>query len=346
MSNGKGGYDPRKRRQAMREKAATRAAAALSNPPEEEEAPKTRARGQGISVQTPTGSILPPIDREVSGDFTGFDELPHMPAVLNELQSALAKGRADAKVIATMVGSDAAMTAKILRVVNSAYYGLSRPILDLKYAVAYLGFNEVYRIVLSVSVVDGLKIKDPKAIKDYWHHSYFTALVAKYLASLYDKHIDPAELWPAALLHDVGRLVYMKIYPRYHATLLDYCESHKCALVHAEQELGLPSHSAMGSLLALRWKLPDLIQDTCMHYALDDPASAGGTDLQVSFRRIVGCASRLIDLEGADLAEEHRDQIRRAVRKTLKITQSEFMSLLAQVRELREEADVFVAELN
>ena len=134
MSSNKGRFDPRKRRQAMREQAATRAAARAEVEQEQEQ--QSKPRGQAPSVQTPTGSILPPISEEEGGDFSGFDSLPHMPDVLAKLQSALAKGNADAKVIATMVGSDAALTAKILRVVNSAYYGLSRPILDRKYAVA------------------------------------------------------------------------------------------------------------------------------------------------------------------------------------------------------------------
>jgi len=338
------GFDPEKRRRAMREQARTRVEGRSDDDPLAHLKQEPKPRGGVAPVQTMTGTVLPPITRRVSGEFDRFDSLPHMPQVLSNIQDALRTGNADAKTIAEMVGSDVGLTAQILRVVNSAYYGLTRQILDLRHAVAYLGFNEVYRIVLSVSVVDGLKIRDREVIRTFWHHSYFTALVAKYLGSLYERHVEPAELWPAALLHDVGRLVYMKIYPRYYEAVIAHQASQGCSLMESELALGVPSHTTMGSELAERWQLPEVIQDVCMNYHLADPTTVPGSDQQLSFRRLVGTASRLIDLANDTLDTELRDRTRREVRKSLKITQSEFLGLMGEVYDLRAEADLFVQE--
>ncbi|MEC9073547.1 MAG: HDOD domain-containing protein, partial [Myxococcota bacterium] len=148
----------------------------------------------------------------------------------------------------------------------------------------------------------------------------------------------------AALLHDVGRLVYMKIYPRYYETVIAYQKSQECSLIDAELALGVPSHTTMGAALANKWQLPEVIQDVCMNYHMTDPTAVPGSETQISFRRLVGTASRLIDLANEALSTELRDRTRREVRKGLKITQSEFLGLMGEVYDLRAEADAFVQE--
>jgi len=81
-----------------------------------------------------------------------------------------------------------------------------------------------------------------------------------------------------------------------------------------------------------------------MNYHLADSTAVPGTEIQLSFRRLVGTASRLIDLANESLSSELRDRTRREVRKTLKITQSEFLGLMGEVYDLGAEADAFVQD--
>ena len=122
-------------------------------------------RGRGGSRRR--SGALEPLTLDADGQLEGFDSLPHMPAVLGKVQQALRSQRADAGEIAQLVSTDAGLTAQILRVVNSAYYGLARQILDLRYAIAYLGFQEVTRVVLTVSVVGGLEVTDKRLLKRF-----------------------------------------------------------------------------------------------------------------------------------------------------------------------------------
>ena len=306
---------------------------------------KPRPRAQIESVRSPTGTILDTIQEDVSGVFKGFDALPHMPHVLASLQQALSSGHSDAQHIAHLVGSDVGLTAQILRVVNSAYYGLRRQILDLRYAVAYLGFDEVYRIVLTVSVVNGLGVKDGAAVRGFWHHSFYTALVAKYLVGIYDRLLDPGDLWPAALLHDVGQLVYLRLYPKHFAAIRAYQETHGCSTTQAEDSLCMPSHAMMGSLLAERWSLPDVIRDVCEHHELEDPMAVGGSEEMIAFRRMVSAASTLTDIADGHLSPEVTERASRNVRKLLRVSSKDFISLMAQVYDLRTDADEFTRDI-
>lgn len=303
--------------------------------------PKTRKVAQ--PVRSPTGTVLKAIDADMESMIGDFDVLPTMPTVLANIQSALQSGRSDAQHVAKLVGSDVALTAQILRVVNSAYYGLSRPILDLRYAVAYLGFSEVYRIVLTVAVVQGLEVDDPKAVERFWHHSFYTAIVAKYVAGLYDRLVDPGELWPAALLHDVGQLVYMKLYPKHYQAIEAHKQEHSCTLAEAETSLSLPSHTVLGAMLCKKWHLPDTLADVCEHHGLKVPERVEGSETMIAFRRLVGASSILTELAEGHLSPEAREQQGRQVRKLLKITSEDFIRLMASVYDMRSDADAFTA---
>ena len=91
------GSDPEKRRRAMQDQARARAEG------HEVVAAQPKPRGEGHSVQTMTGTMLPPITRRGSGEFDRFDSLPHMPRVLVNIQTALKSGKADAKTVQALI---------------------------------------------------------------------------------------------------------------------------------------------------------------------------------------------------------------------------------------------------
>ncbi len=298
-------------------------------------------RGAGAAAPPPP-SASDPIELDATGKFKRFDALPNMPAVLIELQKALRWARTDAQVIARLVASDVGLTAQILRVVNSPFYGIGRQVLDLRFAVAYLGFNEVHKIVLTVSVVSGLGISDKQALENFWFHSYHTALVAKELARMHERHVEPGELWPAALLHDVGELVYMKLYPAHFEALRAYQASKTCLLVEAEEALGLPSHTALGAALCEQWQLPDVIRDVCEHHESARPDQAPGTPLVRAFRRIVTAASLMCDVASQELEPRRKEELLDRARKILGLDRGSAITTMATVLDLREDARAFV----
>ena len=95
-------------------------------------------------------------------------------------------GNYDGIGAADIIKKDPGVVAEVLKIVNSAYYGLSTEIGNVSHAVAYMGINEVYRIVLSIAVFKNLDCDDIEAFNQVWFHSFLTALSAKFLAEKFE----------------------------------------------------------------------------------------------------------------------------------------------------------------
>ena len=223
------------------------------------------------------GPILPVIDMEQ------FERerrlLPPMPEVMSRIDSLLRSGETDVSEITEAVITEVSLVTRILRVVNSAYYSLPREISNITQAVAFLGFTEIHRLVLTSSIANAFKDANPIQLRRYWTHSYYTALIAKELSRRYEKQLDPGELWPCALLHDVGELVYMRLYGEHYSALVRYQLDEKSSIEEAEDALNLPSHRLLAEL-GKHWNLPDSIRDVCAHHGLSDEAVPAAREQQ------------------------------------------------------------------
>ena len=145
--------------------------------------------------------------------------LPALPEILNQIQEIMYSKDVSVDKLAKLISKDAALVAQILKIVNSAYYSLSIDISEVRHAVAYLGMNEIHRIVLSLSVINTFSIEEKSDFDAIWFHSLLTALGTKYIAQKYEPKINVNELWSAALLHDIGKFIYLKFFPDHYKML-------------------------------------------------------------------------------------------------------------------------------
>lgn len=111
--------------------------------------------------------MLPPIEIDPKTFLRQHSTLPALPAVVGHLQNSILDDDVDIVKIADLVSSDPSLLAQVLKVVHSAYYGLSRKIANVLIAVAILGFNEIYRIVVCLAVVNNLSIKQKKELDEF-----------------------------------------------------------------------------------------------------------------------------------------------------------------------------------
>ena len=167
--------------------------------------------------------MLKPIEIDPKTFLREHCSLPALPEAVIRIQEMMQNEGADSASIAEIISGDPALVAQVLAVVNSAYYSLPKSISNVKYAVAYLGLGVIQRIVISVGVVNAMGITEKKELSDYWYHSFFTALTTKYLAKKFYSYLDPEELWTASILHDIGKLIYIKFFPEHYKELRRYC---------------------------------------------------------------------------------------------------------------------------
>jgi len=185
-----------------------------------------------------------------------IDNIPTLPTVIAEVTEAIRDPRVDASHVGQIISRDQALSAKTLRLVNSAFYGFPRKITNVTRAIIVMGFNKVRNLALTASVLDTFKSRD----KDFdyaglWKHSLGTAIAAEVLAKMV-KAGDTEDVFVSGLLHDIGKLVMALYAKEAFARIRDYVERNDVLMLNAEMELYEIDHGLVGAWLADEWKFP------------------------------------------------------------------------------------------
>jgi len=265
--------------------------------------------------------------------------LPALPEAVNEIRQIIFSERVSIRRIVEIIQRDPGLVAQILKIVNSAFYSVPRDVKDISLAVAYLGINEVYHIVISVYVMEALAGGDKKEFHRIWYHSNYTAMVSKDLAKKYEPLLNSNDLWVHSILHDIGKLVYLKFYPDHFKALTDYCIQQGCTIREAEEHFKLPHSSYFGELLCDHWGLPEDIKETCGHHDLEDLKEMDISTEKGRIRRIVTIGNLLTILATERLRKEIKQKISDSVQKSLGCSESEFLVTMANVYEIKVEMD-------
>lgn len=206
-----------------------------------------------------------------------LNQLPSLPSAVSELLASIGDEDPDVEKIARLIAKDLGLTARVLRVANSSFYGLQKKVSTINDAVIVLGFRAVRSMVLAVSMgstfrVDACAGFDAQA---YFRHGVATALAARSLAPMVGQ--NPELSFTAGLLHDIGQLVLAANFPDQYATALAYRAKHDCQLIVAERDMIGLDHTIVGGLLAETWNFPETLR--CAVVDHHHPASAEASSL-------------------------------------------------------------------
>ena len=194
-----------------------------------------------------------------------LQDIPPLPQVVGELMAELqAEETTTAGKLEALILRDPALAAKTLRVVNSAYYGLSRKILNIGQAVVILGTQQLRNLLMSLAAVSLLQARTAKQRalqKAFWEHSIATAVCAELICKRKGLPTKDAELaFVGGLLHEVGRLFLFTHLPDTYQKVVDYAvlKGHRLSLVE-NSVLGI-SHDEVGLELARNWRFPEALE--------------------------------------------------------------------------------------
>jgi putative nucleotidyltransferase with HDIG domain len=192
---------------------------------------------------------------------TGIKNLPSAPLLYNRLIKELQSENASALTIGNIIAQDAAMTAKILQLVNSAFFGLSDNVSSPQRAVSILGLNTVKALVLGIHVFSEYQGRTnlPISIDAMWQHSMLVSNLAFNIARSLQLNSQVQEnARVSGILHDVGKLVLLKI-----PDFFQQAHVNKYGMITLESEYKVlnTSHAEIGAYLLGMWGLPDPIVD-------------------------------------------------------------------------------------
>lgn len=187
-------------------------------------------------------------------------DLPALPTVIVKVLQATEKDTVTTSEIESLLSSDAAMTTKLLKVVNSAYFGLPRQVGNIGQAIAILGMHQVRNLVLSVGVLNALSSPSPRVVevqKAFWEHSFAAATCSQNLARQRGLSNHAQDLaFVGGLLHDVGRLFLFTLFNQpYQQVMSESAKLGEAIIVTENRVLGT-SHAELGGMLADKWNFP------------------------------------------------------------------------------------------
>jgi putative nucleotidyltransferase with HDIG domain len=191
--------------------------------------------------------------------------LPPFPAVALQLLSLLDDSEVPMKKVVELLRIDPALSAEILRVSNSALYGLSRRIDNVSHAIVVLGTDVVKRLALTVALGRfSHSFLRNQSLRVCWDHSVACALVAEKLAEAMGQPEDRA--YTSGLLHDVGRLALLACYPVEYGNLMAVARENDFDELECERQLFDIDHCAAGEWLGREWNLPPEFVEAIAHH--------------------------------------------------------------------------------
>jgi putative nucleotidyltransferase with HDIG domain len=208
-----------------------------------------------------------------------IDSLPSLPALYAELVEALASEESSVQQVGAIIAKDPGLTAKILKVVNSSFFGLPQKVSTPDKAVGLLGLDLVQTIVLASGTFDKFEKVRLRgfSIEQMWDHAMATALMAKIIAR--EARLDPTEVdtaFMAGLLHDIGKLIVAANMPDDYHAVVAYMVANDCGMASAEHRIIGTTHAAIGAYLLGLWGLPDpIIQAVARHHTPGTSSSQG-----------------------------------------------------------------------
>jgi len=217
-------------------------------------------------------------------DLVGEDfELPSLPAAFRRISAQLADINCSDEQVVRSIQNDPSITTRILKLVNSSYYGLQRQVSSVAQAVSLLGRERCQHLLID-SVVRGAfgAGENPAfSILAFWQHSIRTALIARQLASDCAFIDEPEVMFTAGLLHDIGKLLLIERFPNQMLAAEDIMIRRRIDQLSAElSQMGL-THTAVGEALMEHWGLPEILIDCarCHHESVHDGPNRHATHL-------------------------------------------------------------------
>jgi HD-like signal output (HDOD) protein len=242
---------------------------------ENAEQPKTKKSGPSIEVERdlPSGDILKKII------LNRLTELPPMPQVMFKAREIMNDPTSSFKALADILEKDQAMATRVLRLSNSAYYGLAGKVTSLQHAAVLLGYKTVGEVVAMATSskllgdsLEGYKLNSG----DLWKHSLAVAIASKLIAAKGHKDLEN-DAFSAGLIHDAGKIVLNKYILERSSAFEEYMSDQRKSFLDAEKEILGFDHSEIAAGMCEVWKIPkSLVSAICFHHY---PAASNGSML-------------------------------------------------------------------
>ncbi|MBM3991474.1 MAG: HDOD domain-containing protein [Planctomycetes bacterium] len=258
--------------------------------------------------------------------------LPSLPEVVLRINTAIEDPSIGAAQIGRIAAEDPAITARVLRLANSPFYGLREPVTSAERAVTVIGARALRNVAMQCSIVkryEHLRELSEFDLDGLWRHVVLTARLAHAigLASARRCQLNPDDLYACGLLHDVGKVVILDARTDEYLECLRISSRTGAPLHDAERQIFGFSHIEVGALLAREWQLPEKVA-----HAIEFHHGPTRAIHEHSHVGVVAIADQLAYREGTETFDSTLARLGKVAERCLGIAPATFSSLAETVR--------------
>ncbi|MDD2711031.1 MAG: HDOD domain-containing protein [Verrucomicrobiae bacterium] len=185
--------------------------------------------------------------------------LPPLPAAVQKLLHLTKDMEVNTEEVAQVVSTDEVLTGRILRVANSAAYGLSQKVSTISQAMVVLGLDGIRSLAIGVTLMNyqaGKGATPSLKREDLWHHAFAAASAAQLMASHF-QYENWEEAFVGGMLHDIGKIVLAECFPKQYELALQQAAEGRLPLHMTENNIFGIHHAALGAEICRQWRMPD-----------------------------------------------------------------------------------------
>jgi putative nucleotidyltransferase with HDIG domain len=269
--------------------------------------------------------------------------LPTLPIIFEQVLETIEDPRTTARSLQETIQNDQSITAKVLSMANSAYYGYTKQVSDLSRAIVILGFDMVKNIALSVSIFGMFPRKNPVFdVENFWLHSISSAYLGRLIAEA-THYYDSEKAFISSLLHDIGIVVLSSHFEEDFAEAAKLINEEDVPFRVAEKKIFGFDHADVGTWLGEKWDFPqDLLNSIQFHH---DPTEAPQRYAELCY--ITYLANILSQMEeiGKGGSQTPPD-IDPKTYKVLKINEDDVEAIREKIRGMRPELELFIKAIS
>ena len=199
--------------------------------------------------------------KQISAVLNRLESIFSMPSIALQVYNIASDPESNIEDIVDIVLLDPSLSIKLLKIVNSPFYGLPEKVGSIKEAVLMLGREEVVNMAFGLSLSKSFLDSDLKGIIEpqwLWRHSLGTAMISKYLCGKVEI-FDQITVFTAALIHDLGKIFLIENFPELYIKVIEEARRNNLREISMEEELAGFDHAAIGRRIAENWNLPDAL---------------------------------------------------------------------------------------
>lgn len=231
-----------------------------------------------MDVLTATQPVSPLNEHQIQVRLRHCARLPSLSSIHSALRELLTAEQRYTTQISEVIRRDPSLTARLLRLVNSVYYGLSSPVNSIEEAVFYLGVRQIRQLAMVTPVIEDfqrLAGNTPFPWRGFWQHCIGVAILTREVISAVEVPADESD-YVAGLIHDVGKIIMAAACPEHFAEIRRRAAQDETELTQIELEVLGIHHGELGALYLQSHNLPEVMIETARHHATPERASHHG----------------------------------------------------------------------